>query len=150
MSTNLSSSIRLCRLLGLFPPETGTKFVTTAYRAYQMVIFVIVGIVSTSMTIQLYVSPDMKTMARTIDLWTMCWSGLYKWAYIVVYVNEFQMFHRILDGVHTQATVVYGPCAQQFTVKQLKGLRMISNLYALSGLFLAIVLTLGVITYPKG
>lgn len=151
MSTDLNASIRLCRLLGLFPPENGSKFVTTAYRAYQVVIFVVVCVVSTSMTIQLCVSPDMKTMARTIDLWTMCWSGLYKWSYFVVHIDEFRTFHRLLDGVHAQATVAYGPAAHQFIVKQLKGLRIVSNLYALSGFFLAVSLTLGVlITYPKG
>lgn len=150
MSINLSASIRLCRLLGLFPPETGTKSVTKAYRAYQMVIFAMVGIVSTTMTIQLCVSPDMKTLARTIDVWTLCWSGLYKWAYIVVYVKKFRKFHRLLDGVHTQATVVYGPGTQQFTVNQLKGLRMVSNLYGLSSLLFAIIITLGLMTYSKG
>lgn len=151
MSTNLNASIGLCRLLGLFPPESRSKFVTSAYRVYQVVMFVVFCIVTTSMTIQLCVSHDMKTMARTIDLWTMCWSGLFKWSYIVVHINQFRKFHRLLDDVLMQATVAYGPIAHQFTVNYLKGLRTISNLYALSGFILAIALMLGItITYPKG
>lgn len=151
MSNNLIASIRLCRSLGLFPPETESKFVVMAYRMYQVVIFTIVCVVSLSMTIQLCVSTDMKMMSRTIDLWTLCWVGLYKWSYVVVYIDKFRTFHLLLDSLHLQATNVYGVNADQFTSNRLKMFRTVNYLYILSGFFIISVLTLGtMITYPKG
>lgn len=145
MSDDLNTAIGLCRLMGLFPPETASWPVRAAYRTYQTMFFTVVCLVSTSMTIQLFTSPDMRLLARTIDMLTMCWTGLYKWFCMVVFVREFHAFHRLLDAT----------AASQGTAR-VNGHRLglipaVSNAYAFSGFILAIFLSLGaVITYPKG
>lgn len=140
MSVNLSASIRQCRRFGMFPPETDAKFVATAYRGYQAMFFVLVLITSISMTIQLFLTSDMETMARTIDLWTVCFTGLYKWSYVVVFNCKFLEFQKLLDRVHAQAIVTYGPKVHGFTGNYLRRLRMISDGYMYFAFFVSISL----------
>lgn len=151
MSSGLSTAISLCRLLGLFPPETESWYVRVAYRAYQVLLFVVVCLVSSSMTIQLFTAPNMNLLARTIDMWTLCWTALYKWFYVATFVSEFHAFHRLLDATRVQATVAHSPAARRVIDKRLRLVPVVSNTYMLSGFVLTIFLSLGVIiTYPKG
>lgn len=151
MSGDLSTAIRLCRLLGLFPPETNSWYVRVAYRTYQTIIFSVMSLVSTSMTIQLFTAPDMNLLARTIDMWTVCWTGLYKWFYLAAFIDEFRAFHRLLNATQAQAIVARGMVTQKVAIKHLRLIPIASNAYAFSGFVLAIFLSLGaMITYPKG
>lgn len=151
MSGNLSTAIGLCRLLGLFPQETNSWYVRVAYRTYQAVIFSVMCLVSTSMTIQLFTAPDMNILARTIDMWTVCWTGLYKWFYLAVFIDEFRALHRLLNATQAQAIVVRGMVTRHVAIKRLTLIPIASNVYAFSGFVLAVFLSLGaMITYPKG
>lgn len=155
MSGDLSTAIGLCRLLGLFPPETGSRYVRMAYRTYQTIIFTVMCLVSTSMTIQLFTAPDMNLLARTIDMWTVCWTGLYKWFYLAAFVDELRAFHRLLNATQDQAIVARNMVTRRVTRiiehPTPKLIPIASNAYAFSGFVLAVFLSLGaMITYPKG
>lgn len=144
MSASLNTPIRLCRAFGMFRPETGSRSV--AYRAYQAAIFAVVSVTSVSMTVQLFRTSDMKMMARTIDLWTVCLTGLYKWSYVVAFDREFREFRRLMDGVHAQAAVAYGPtAARRFAAGHLRRLRAISVAYVYMGLVVSVGLVLSTI-----
>lgn len=161
MSSDLGAAIGLCRLLGLFPPETESRYVRAAYRAYRAALFVVVCLVTLSMTVQLFTAPNMNLLARTIDMWTMCWTALYKWFYVAAFGTEFLAFHRLLDATRTQADAVlqqmhaahdHGPAAARRAADEHARLvPLVSNAYALSGFVLTVFLCLGtMVTYPKG
>jgi len=145
MSAGLSTPIRLCRAFGMFRPETGSQSV--AHGTYQAAIFAVVSAASVSMTVQLFRTSDMKMMARTIDLWTVCLTGLYKWSYVVASDREFREFRRLLDGVHAQAAVAYGPtaAARRFAAGHPRRLRAISVGYVYMGLVVSVCLVLSTI-----
>lgn len=151
MSDNLNTPIRLCRIFGMFQPETGSKFVATVYRACQGVFFLVVLLTSISMTVQLFITSNMDMMARTIDLWTVCLTGLYKWSYVVMFNYKFLEFQTLLESVHAQAIVAYGPKAHRFTANYLRRLRVICVAYVYSAFFVSISLTLSTIntSYSK-
>lgn len=147
MSAGLRTSIRLCRLIGLFPVDAESF----ASRAYQAALFALVGVVSVTMTIQLFIAPELGTLARTIDLWTMCLSGLYKWYCLAAYADKHRALHGLLDAVQAQAKVVYGPSAGRFMDNHARRVRVISNVYGMSGILIAWLLSLGAMySYPKG
>lgn len=151
MSSGLGTAIGLCRLLGLFPPETGSRYVRVLYRAYQVLLFAVVCLVSLSMTIQLFTAPNMNLLARTIDMWTLCWTALYKWFYVATFDSEFHAFHRLLNATRAQAAAAHGPAVRRMADERLRLVPMVSNTYALSGFVLTVFLSLGaVVTYPKG
>ncbi|VVC25910.1 Olfactory receptor, insect,DHS-like NAD/FAD-binding domain [Cinara cedri] len=150
MSADLRSAIRLCRLIGLFPPGSKPD-VAAAYRAYQVLLFAVVSTVTATMTIQLFIAPELDTLARTIDIWTMCLSGLYKWYCLAVFVDKYRTLHGLLDRVRVQAEVVYGPSAHRFMANHVRRVGLISNVYGLSGILVAGFLSLGAMySYPKG
>ncbi|VVC25909.1 Olfactory receptor, insect [Cinara cedri] len=153
MSADLYTAIRLCRLIGLFPPDRAESWpASVAHRAYQVSLFAVVSVVTTTMTIQLFVAPDLTMLARTIDIWTMCLSGLYKWFCLAVFTEKYRTLHGLLDSVQTQAGVVYGPTAScHFIANHSRRIGFISYSYGLSGLITGVILTLGAMfSYSKG
>lgn len=150
-AANLDTPVKMCQFIGLHPPENHSRLVLAAYRAYQAVVFVVIGIVSTSMTVQLFISTDLTMVARTIDLWTMCWTGLYKWTSFAVSVNPHLAFCRRLADIQAQAVVLHGPTADRYMADRLKRVGVISTVYVLSGFFVVFFLSLSaIVTYPKG
>lgn len=155
MSAGLITAFTLCRWLGLFPPETDSKLARAMYRAYQVTFFAVVSTVSMSMTIQLFAAPDLTVLARTIDMWTLCWTGLYKWTCMAVRARQYSQFHWLLFDVQSQGARTYdgdsGPGSDRFTVDRLKSLKVVSHSYVLSGFVVVTFLTAGfTMTYPQG
>ncbi|XP_050521096.1 uncharacterized protein LOC126894259 [Daktulosphaira vitifoliae] len=102
------------------------------------------------MTIQLTKAPDITMVARTIDLLTMCSTGLYKWYCMVKFSDEFIVFDTQLVQIQTQGLVSYGSEAQQFTRNHLRPMKKITIIYLLCGFFMDIIIIFStLITYPK-
>lgn len=120
----------------------------------QAAFFAVVFVVSTSMTVQLFASADNLTMlARVIDLWTLCWSALYKWTAMVAYDSRFRQFHARLAAVHDRAGAAAGdgPRADRYTAARLRYISAVSYAYVLSGFLVVVTMSLGpLISYSKG
>lgn len=148
MATDLYAAFYMGRWWGLFAPRNRWQIV---YRGYQSAVVTVVGIITISMTIQLFVAPDLTMLARTIDLWTMCWTGLYKWCSMATFSERFQEFRTLAAVVRKQSAAVCGPSADQYTVVYQRNMNIISYVYVFSGFPVVVLLSLGpLMTYQKG
>lgn len=150
---DLEAAYKMCRWVGLFrPPTNGSWFVACVYGMYRTILFVVVFVVSVSMTAQLFMSPDLSTVARTIDMLTMCWSGLYKWCAVVAFSARFAEFRTMLIDIQGQAAAAYGDkAAEKFVWQRGRHISAVSYVYVLGGFLVTVVLAAGpLISYPKG
>lgn len=133
------------------PPHRSTPFFRLAHRAYRIAFLVIVATVSTSMTVQLFVAPDLSSVARTIDLCTVCWSALYKWCAVVKCDRSFGEFGSRLANVHEQAVTAYGQTANRYVADRMRRIRTVSYAYVATGYAVIVMVLFGpILTYPKG
>ncbi|KAL5239505.1 hypothetical protein ACI65C_006915 [Semiaphis heraclei] len=104
------------------------------------------------MTVQMFVATDLTLLARTIDIWTMFFSGLYKWFYMTVFNNEFSQLKTALTQIQTQGSMAYGGrSADAFTANYLKEMQKISFWHMFSGMVAAFFIIVSpLLTYPKG
>ncbi|CAI6361689.1 unnamed protein product [Macrosiphum euphorbiae] len=94
---------------------------------------------------------DLSHLARTIDIWTVFFSGMYKWSYMTVFNGEFAQLKTKLTVIQAQGSAAYGSSADEFTSNYLKPMRNISFWYMFSGVVAAIFIDLyPLLTYPKG
>ncbi|KAL4082200.1 hypothetical protein QTP88_030194, partial [Uroleucon formosanum] len=108
-------------------------------------------LVTLLMMVQMFIATDLTLLARTIDIWTMFFSGLYKWFYMMMFNGEFAQLKTALTQIQTQGSAAYGRSADAFTANYLKQTRKVSSWYLISGMvatFFIIVSPL--LTYPKG
>lgn len=148
MTSDLYAAFNMCQWWGLFVPKNRWQIM---YRGYQAAVITVVGAVTISMTIQLFVAPDLTMLARTIDLWTMCWTGLYKWCAMATFSERFQEFRTLAAIIRKQSTAVYGPWAHQFTVAYQRKMNIISYAYVFSGFPVVVLLSVGpLMTYQQG
>lgn len=145
-------SFSILRRIGVFPSQCElSKWTWWSFNLYRITIFTILVIVTVLMTVQLFVASDLTQLARTIDIWTIFWSGLYKWCFILIFNEDFAKFNTLLVQVHTQGSVIYGQLANRFTSKYLKPGQKVSTLYMFTGIISSILIVLSpLVTYPKG
>lgn len=145
-ASQLDAAYNMCRWLGIFRPAGQSWPAAAAYVAYQAAFFTVVFAVSASMTVRLFASADDLTMlARTIDLWTMCWTALYKWTAMVACDGPFRQFHARL------AAAGDGARADLYAAARLRHAGPVSYAYVLSGFLVAVSMSLSpLISYPRG
>ncbi|CAI6344075.1 unnamed protein product [Macrosiphum euphorbiae] len=107
--------------------------------------------VTVLMMVQMFVvTTDLTLLARTIDIWTMLFSGMYKCFYMTVFNGEFSQLKTKLTAIQAQGSAAYGSSANAFTSSYLKPMRNISFWYMFSGMVAAFFIIVSpLLTYPK-
>jgi len=147
----LSFAYNVLQWIGVLPPSDSTKWTRRVFNFYRSIIFIILTLFTTLMTVQMFVTTELTILARTIDIWTMFFSGLYKWIYMTVFKWEFAHLKFALAQLQIQGSKAYGRSADVFTADYLKQTKKISYWYLFSG-FVAgfFIIVSPLLTYSKG
>nr|UMT69241.1 odorant receptor 67 [Myzus persicae] len=147
----LSFSYNILRSIGVFSASDSTKWTRWAFNFYRVIIFIVITLVTTLMMVQMFVATDLTLLARTIDIWTMFSTGLYKWFYMTMFRGEFSQLKTALTQIQAQGSVAYGSSADAFTADYLKQTRKISFWYMFSGMVASFFIIVSpLLTYSKG
>lgn len=112
--SGLDLSLAILRRIGVFHSFNILKWRLNICR---VIIFVLILLIIILVTVQLFVAPDPTQLARTVDVWTVFISGLYKWCYMTMFNDEFFKLYSTLAHVQTQGSIAFGKSADQFTKK---------------------------------
>ncbi|XP_025197380.1 odorant receptor 67c-like [Melanaphis sacchari] len=132
-SDYLSFAYNFLRWIGVFQSSDSTKWTRLALNFYRLIIFIILTLLTILMLVQMFITTDLTLLARTIDIWTLFFSGLYKWLYMTAFNWEFSHLKFALTQLQTQGSMAYGRSADVFTADYLKQMRKISCWYLFSG-----------------
>lgn len=149
----LALPYNLLKCIGIFSLHgESSKWTLLAYNLYRGFIFVLTSMVTVLMTVQLGVVTDLTMLARTIDVWTMFLSGIFKWVFMTIFNEKFEKLKSTLIQIHAQGRVACGEyAADQFEVEFMKPTRNITWWYMFSGLMALISFCLSpILSFPKG
>lgn len=147
----LDSAFNILRCIGIFSWRAPSKWTRRAFNCYRAIIFIAASIITILMSIQICVARDLTILARTIDIWTMFSTGLYKWFCMTVFSREFSKLSTDLVGIQAQGSAAYGPSANLFTDDYLKLTKKITYWYMFSGQLASFFIMVSpLLTYPKG
>lgn len=141
----------ILRFVGIFPLSgPRSKCTSWTFIAYQTLTCTLVATMTVLMTVQLILAPDLSLLTRTIDIWTIFLSGLYKWCFMTVFYRDYMEYTRALDRIQAQGSIAYGASADGFTVSYLKPTRRVCAWYLFYGqVAVTLVCTSPFMTYPK-
>lgn len=148
----LDDAINVLSWIGIFSRRSDkSKWTLWVVNAYRVAIFILVGLLTTLMMIQMSVATDLTILARTIDIWTMFLSGLYKWFCMTVFNREFVKLSTDLVDIQAQGSSAFGRSADVFTADYMKFTKQITYWYMFSG-GVAATMIIGspLLTYPRG
>lgn len=147
----IPSAFYCLQCIGIFSSSNPSRLILWIINVYRGVIFVGIGFITCLMTIQIFLATDLTVLARTIDIWTMFLSGLYKWFYMTVFNKEFANLNTALVRIQAQGKVAYGQKADLFTTNYLKLTRKVTFWYIFSGMVACFFIIVSpFLTYPKG
>jgi hypothetical protein len=148
----LTLAYDILQWIGVFPQWIWSKWKLWVYSIYRIMIFVMIALFTVLMTVQMFVATDLTILARTIDIWTMFLSGLYKWSCMSLFHEKFVKLKTKLIEIQVQGSVAFGRrSADIFTSNYLKQTQKVTFGYMMSGLVAAGFLIMSpLLTYPKG
>jgi hypothetical protein len=147
----LSFVYNILQWIGVFPSSDSTIWTRLAFNFYRVIIFIFLALFTILMMVQMLVTTDLTMLAKTIDIWTMFFSGLYKWLYMTVFNWEFTQLKTALTQLQTQGSKAYGRSANTFTADYLKQMQKISYWYLFGGIVAAVFIIVSpLLTYSKG
>lgn len=136
--------------IGIFSSSNPSRSILWILNVYRGVILIGIGFITCLMTIQIFLATDLTILARTIDIWTMFLSGLYKWFYMTVFNKKFAKLNSALVQIQAQGTVAYGQTADLFTANYLKLTQKVTFWYIFSGMVAVFFIIISpLLTYPK-
>jgi len=138
----LEFQFNILRCIGIFPLRTTSEWKCRIYKTYRVLVFDLLALIVLLMTVQLCVAPDLSVLARTIDMWTMFLSALYKWLCLTMFNENFANFNSTLTKIQYQGSIAYGNTASQFTENYLKKTKLVTFWYLFFG-FVAVFLIIG-------
>ncbi|XP_060871974.1 uncharacterized protein LOC132946149 [Metopolophium dirhodum] len=148
----LSFAYNTLRSIGVFSSSDSTIWTRRAFDFYRAIILTVMTSVMVLMMVQMFAATaDLTMLARTIDIWTMLFSGMYKWLYMTVFNGRFARLKSKLTAIQAQGSAAHGSTADAFTFNYLKPMRNISIWYMFSGMVAAFFIIVSpLLTYPKG
>lgn len=140
----LDFPVNILRCFGVFQLSGDKSRLTVswssrAFHVYQTVLFVLMTTTTVSMSVQVFMAPNMDLLTRTVNIYTMFLTGLYKWCVMTAFSGRYVELDAVLDRVQAQGSVAYrvvgagGESAGAFTADYLKHTRTLSALYLLAG-----------------
>lgn len=148
----LGDAINVLSWIGIFSRcSDRSKWVLWVVNAYRVTIFILISLLTILMTVQMFVATDLTILTRTIDIWTMFLSGLYKWFCMTVFNREFMKLSTDLVKIQAQGSSAFSRSADVFTHDYLKFTKQITYWYMFSGgLAATLIITSPLLTYPRG
>jgi len=135
---------------GIFPLNGTSQWKSWGCSIYRVLVFGLLALIVLLMTIQLCVAPDLSVLARTIDMWTMFLSGLYKWIYMTMFNGQFANLNTKLAEIQDQGSIVYGNTANQFTKNYFKNTTRIIWWYLFFGMIMVFLIAVNpFLTYSQ-
>ncbi|XP_054275803.1 uncharacterized protein LOC128994966 [Macrosteles quadrilineatus] len=86
----LDYNIRLMRTIGLWPLDRPSRPLLVVNYVYTTLLVVSLVVVSVCQIIEIFVSPNITSMASAVDLATLTASALFKMVYLIYYRQHFQ------------------------------------------------------------
>lgn len=136
--------IAVLRFFGLLPPRDPSERVSLFFRVSRAVLLAVIVTVTVSMSVQLFVAPELDQLARTIEIWTLLLSGLYKLGYVIAKGDDFVKLNDALTRARTTAD-------RSAVADRLRHVRRMTQWYLFSGVIgwiLGVVNPL--VSYPRG
>lgn len=147
----LAWQFSILKCIGIFFPADPSKWTVLAVNVYRAVIFVVISLTTTLMTIQMFVATDLTILARTIDIWTMFLSGLFKWFCMTAWSSQFSELNTALTRIQAQGSAAYGRSADRFTNEYLRFMHKTTIWYLVLGMIaVCFIVASPLLTYPKG
>lgn len=145
----LDFPVNILRCVGVFPlsddeSRSTVSWSSRAFHVYQTVLFVLTTTTTVLMSVQVFVAPNMNLLTRTVNIYTMFLSGLYKWCVMRAFSGRYAELDATLDRVQAQGSVAYHvvsvgcESADAYTANYLKHTRTLSALYLLIGILGAV------------
>lgn len=147
----LDFSVKVLSFNGIFSFPDTSKRAALFFNIYRVIIFLYSVFCLFMMAVQLFLTPDLSQLTRTIDLWTVIFSGFYKWCFMVWYRDDFVKFNTALIHVQEQGSAAYGSSTDRFTANYSKIIRTFTLCYLSFGLVTPLLISLNpFLTYPMG
>ncbi|XP_025406273.1 uncharacterized protein LOC112680402 [Sipha flava] len=148
----LTLAFDILQWIGVFPSREWSKWKSWFYSVYQIMIFTIIFLTTILMTIQMFVSTDLTILARTIDMWTLFLSGLYKWFYMSLFHEDFARLKTKLFEIQALGSVAFGRrSADMFTTNYLKKMQRVTFVHMMSGtVVIGLTIVSPLLMSPKG
>lgn len=89
-SSFLEYNIKLMKTICLWPLDTESYSVKLLNSVYTVTLAISLALVSIGQMVEIFVSPDLSSMASAVDLATLTASALFKMSYIIMYSSHFQ------------------------------------------------------------
>lgn len=147
----LNDAINVLSWIGIFYRcSDKSKWTLRVVNAYRVAIFILISLLTILMTIQMFVATDLTILTRTIDIWTMFLSGLYKWFCMTVFNREFMKLSTDLAKIQAQGSSAFGRSADVFSRDYQKFTKQITYWYMFSGGVAAtLIIASPLLTYPR-
>ncbi|KAG8264143.1 hypothetical protein J6590_017161 [Homalodisca vitripennis] len=119
-------NLKLMRTICLWPLETKSAKVLYLNTIYTAFIIVSHALVSIGQTIEIFISPNISSMASVVDLATLTGSALFKMVYMIWYRADFQ---KLVDKIDSSFVESDSPADTVRMSDWLKNYKIIINVY---------------------
>lgn len=99
----LSYNLKLMRTIGLWPLDSNSYMILFMYAIYTALLAISLALVSVGQVVEIFVSPNISSMASAVDLVTLTSSALFKLVYLVVYHNDFRKLVNKIDSTYVES-----------------------------------------------
>lgn len=127
----LDYNIKLMRTICLWPLNTESYSVKLLNSVYTVTLAISLALVSVGQIVEIFVSPDLSSMASAVDLATLTASGLFKMSYIIIYSDHFQDLVHKIDANYVETD---SPDSAFHMSKWLKNSKLFTTVYSMSSI----------------
>lgn len=127
----LEYNIKLMKTICLWPLDTESYSVKLLNSVYTVTLAISLALASVGQIVEIFVSPDLSSMASAVDLATLTASALFKMSYIIIYSNHFQDLVAKIDANYVETD---SPDSTFHMSKWLNNSKLFSTIYSMSSI----------------
>lgn len=127
----LEYNIKLMKTVCMWPLDTESRSLKLLNSLYTVTLAISLALVSVGQMVEIFVSPDLSSMASAVDLATLTASGLFKMSYIIIYSNHFQDLVAKIDANYVETD---SPDSTFHMSKWLNNSKLFTTIYSMSSI----------------
>lgn len=127
----LEYNIKLMKTICLWPLDTESYSVKLLNSVYTVTLAISLALASVGQIVEIFVSPDLSSMASAVDLATLTASALFKMSYIIIYSNHFQDLVAKIDDNYVETD---SPDSTFRMSKWLNNSKLFTTIYSMSSI----------------
>lgn len=127
----LEYNIKLMKTICLWPLDTESYSVKLLNSVYTVTLAISLALASVGQMVEIFVSPDLSSMASAVDLATLTASALFKMSYIIIYSNHFQDLVAKIDANYVETD---SPDSTFHMFKWLNNSKLFTTIYSMSSI----------------